>query len=72
MSGGRTTNEKKKKKSSAGRMEFEAALELFRHPLSKNDRIHTTVVCDGDCRTYLTLCEDETYGFMCLTKKDQV
>lgn len=53
-------------------MEFEAALELFRHPLSKNDRIHTTVVCDGDCRTYLTLCEDETYGFMCLTKKDQV
>lgn len=56
----------------AGRMEVEAALELFRRSLSKNDLRYTTIVCDGDCRTYLTLCEDKTYGFMRLTKEDCV
>ncbi|KAH9383308.1 hypothetical protein HPB48_024428 [Haemaphysalis longicornis] len=56
----------------AGRMEVEAALELFRRSLSKSDLRYTTIVCNGDCRTYLTLCADETYGFMRLTKEDCV
>ncbi|XP_077557147.1 uncharacterized protein LOC144172264 [Haemaphysalis longicornis] len=54
----------------SGRMEVEAALVLFRRSLAKNDLRYTNIVCDGDCRTYLTLCEDRTYGFIPLTKED--
>ncbi|KAH9375760.1 hypothetical protein HPB48_014644 [Haemaphysalis longicornis] len=54
----------------SGRTEVEGALVLFRCSLAKNDLRYTNIVCDVDCRTYLTLCEDRTYGFIPLTKED--
>ncbi|XP_075533155.1 uncharacterized protein LOC142566189 [Dermacentor variabilis] len=56
----------------SGRMEVEAALELFRRSLTKNDLRYTNIVCDGDSRTYLALCEDQTYGFIQFSKEDCV
>ncbi|XP_077536306.1 uncharacterized protein LOC144148663 [Haemaphysalis longicornis] len=54
----------------SGRMEVEAALILFRRSLEKHGFRYTNIVCDGDCRTYLALCQDETYGFIRFTKED--
>ncbi|KAH9364938.1 hypothetical protein HPB48_017967 [Haemaphysalis longicornis] len=56
----------------SGKMEVEAALVLFRRSLEKYDLCYTTIVCNGDCRTYWTLCEDRTYGFIQFTKEDCV
>lgn len=56
----------------SGKMEVEAALVLFRRSLEKYGLRYTTIVCDGDCRTYWTLCEDRTYGFIQFTKEDCV
>lgn len=55
---------------SSGRMEVEAALMLLRRSLSRNGLRYTTIICDGDSRTYLALCEDQPYGFIPLTKED--
>ncbi|KAH7956768.1 hypothetical protein HPB52_012553 [Rhipicephalus sanguineus] len=55
-----------------GRMEVEAALQLFGRSISKNDLRYTNVICDGDRRTYVALCNDKTYGFIPLTKEDCV
>lgn len=57
---------------SAGRMKLEAALQLFGRSLSRNDLRYTNVICDGDSRTYLALCNEQTYGFIPLTKEDCV
>ncbi|XP_077539634.1 uncharacterized protein LOC144152273 [Haemaphysalis longicornis] len=54
----------------AGCMEVEAALLLFGRSLEKNGLRYTTIVCDGDSRTYLALCHEEVYGFIPLTKED--
>lgn len=53
-------------------MEVEAALQLFGRSISKNDLRYTNVICDGDSRTYTALCNDQTYGFIPLTKEDCV
>uniref|UniRef100_A0A1E1XP14 Putative kolobok-8 hm n=1 Tax=Amblyomma sculptum TaxID=1581419 RepID=A0A1E1XP14_AMBSC len=57
---------------SARRMEVEAALQLFGRSLDKNDLRYTNVICDGDSRTYLALCNEQIYGFIPLTKEDCV
>ncbi|XP_077517393.1 uncharacterized protein LOC144128162 [Amblyomma americanum] len=54
----------------SGRMEVEAALQLFRRSLSKNDLRYTNIVCDGDSRMFRTLCDEEVYGFVQLSKED--
>lgn len=54
----------------SGRMEVEAALQLFRRSLSRNDLRYTNIVCDGDSRMFRTLCDEEVYGFVQLSKED--
>lgn len=54
----------------SGRMEVEAALVLFRRSLEKHGLRYTNIICDGDSRTFLALCNDETYGFIKFTKED--
>lgn len=54
----------------SGQMEVEAALLLFRRSVARNDLRYTNIVCDGDSRTFLALCEDKTYGFIPFTKED--
>lgn len=56
--------------SKSSGMEVEAALQLFRRSLEKNNLRYTNIVCDGDSRTFLALCEDKTYGFIPLKKED--
>lgn len=51
-------------------MEVEAALTLFRRSLSKHGLRYTNIVCDGDSRTFVALCQDQTYGFIPFTKED--
>lgn len=53
-------------------MEVEAALILFRRSLEKNDLRYTNIVCDGDSRTFLALCQDRTYGFIPLKKENYI
>lgn len=60
----------KNTEANSGQMEVEAALILFRRSLEKNDLRYTNIVCDGDSRTFLALCQDRTYGFIPLKKED--
>lgn len=54
----------------AGRMEVEAALIMFQRSLAKYGLRYTTVVCDGDCRTFNALTAAGAYGFIRICKKD--
>lgn len=54
----------------AGRMEVEAALIMFQRSLAKYGLRYTTVVCDGDCRTFYALTAAGVYGFISISKKD--
>ncbi|KAH7943987.1 hypothetical protein HPB52_014151 [Rhipicephalus sanguineus] len=54
----------------AGRMEVEAALILFRHSLDKNGLRYTTILSDGDSRTFHALNEESVYGYIDIEKKD--
>lgn len=54
----------------SGRMEVEAALTLFRRSLSKHGLRYTNIVCGGGSRTFVALCQDQTYGFIPFTKED--
>ncbi|XP_077500388.1 uncharacterized protein LOC144111119 [Amblyomma americanum] len=64
--------QKKNTDVKSGRMEVEASLILFRRSLQKHGLRYTNIVCDGDSRTFLALCEDKTYGFIPFTKEDCV
>lgn len=55
---------------SAGRMEVEAALVMFRRSLSRHGLRYTTVLSDGDSRTFHALTEEKVYGFVPIDKKD--
>ncbi|CAN7947575.1 unnamed protein product [Ixodes pacificus] len=55
---------------SAGRMEVEAALVMFRRSLSRHGLRYTTVLSDGDSRTFHALTEEKVYGFVPIEKKD--
>ncbi|CAN8004346.1 unnamed protein product [Ixodes hexagonus] len=54
----------------SGRMEVEAALIMFRRSFEKHGLRYTTVLSDGDSRTYHALTEDAVYGFVEIEKKD--
>ncbi|KAM7311103.1 hypothetical protein ISCGN_008011 [Ixodes scapularis] len=54
----------------AGRMETEAALILFRRSLAKNGLRYTTILSDGDSRTFHALTQDSVYGYLDIEKKD--
>ncbi|CAN8014554.1 unnamed protein product [Ixodes persulcatus] len=54
----------------SGRMEVEAALIMFRRSFEKHGLRYTTVLFDGDSRTYHALTEDAVYGFVEIEKKD--
>lgn len=56
----------------AGEMEVEAALILFKRSLERHNMRYTTVLCDGDSRTYLALVEEKVYGYIPIEKEDCV
>ncbi|KAH7972451.1 hypothetical protein HPB52_012439 [Rhipicephalus sanguineus] len=54
----------------SGRMEVEAALTMFQRSWAKHGLRYTTVLSDGDSRTFHALSEAEAYGFIQIDKKD--
>lgn len=56
----------------AGEMEVEAALILFQRSWERHKLRYTTVLSDGDCRTYPALKEADVYGFIKVTKEECV
>ncbi|KAH9364271.1 hypothetical protein HPB48_007002 [Haemaphysalis longicornis] len=56
----------------AGEMEVEAALILFQRSWELHKLRYTTVLSDGDCRTYPALKEADVYGFIKVTKEERV
>ncbi|KAH9381902.1 hypothetical protein HPB48_015378 [Haemaphysalis longicornis] len=56
----------------AGEMEVEAALILFQRSWERHKLRYTTVVSDGDCRTYLALRDADVYGFIKILKEECV
>lgn len=58
--------------SKAGQMEVEAGLILFERSLQKHNMRYTTILCDGDSRTFNAIQEAEVYGFVEVVKEDCV
>lgn len=53
-------------------MEVEAALILWKRSLKRHSLRYTTVLSDGDSRTYLALQEEKVYGYIEVEKEDCV
>lgn len=53
-------------------MEVEAALILFERSLAVNSLRYTTVICDGDSRSYHAIQQARVYGFIPVEKEDCV
>lgn len=53
-------------------MEVEAAVHLFERSIKKNGLKYTTILSDGDSRTFLALQEADVYGFIKVQKEDCV
>ncbi|XP_077493058.1 uncharacterized protein LOC144104115 [Amblyomma americanum] len=58
--------------SKAGHMEVEAGLILFRRSLERHGLHYTTILCDGDSRTFTAIQEAKVYGFIDVQKEDCV
>lgn len=56
--------------SKAGQMEVEAALILFQRSLERHGLRYTTMLCDGDSRTFSAIQEAKVYGFIEVKKED--
>lgn len=56
----------------SGEMEVEAGLILFKRSLELYNLRYTTVLSDGDSRTYLALQEEKVYGYIPIAKEDCV
>ncbi|CAN8025115.1 unnamed protein product [Ixodes persulcatus] len=56
----------------AGEMEVEAALILFQRSWERHNVRYTTVLSDGDSRSFLALQEAEVYGYIPVNKEDCV
>ncbi|KAM7295256.1 hypothetical protein ISCGN_024761, partial [Ixodes scapularis] len=54
----------------AGQMEVEAALILFQRSLSLHSLRYTTMLCDGDSRSYHAIEEAKVYGYIEVEKED--
>lgn len=53
-------------------MEVEAGLILFQRSLQKHNLRYTTILCDGDSRTFEAIKQARTYGFVEVQKEDCV
>ncbi|KAH9372018.1 hypothetical protein HPB48_018557 [Haemaphysalis longicornis] len=53
-------------------MEVEAALILSERSLAVNSLRYTTVICDGDNRSYHSIQQAKVYGFIPVEKEDCV
>ncbi|KAH7986867.1 hypothetical protein HPB49_026258 [Dermacentor silvarum] len=53
-------------------MEVEVALILFRRSLEQHNLQYTTMLSDGDSRTFLALQEDKVYSYIPIEKEDCV
>ncbi|XP_077511721.1 uncharacterized protein LOC144122078 [Amblyomma americanum] len=60
----------KNSEKKAGEMEVEAGLILFQRSLQQNNLRYTTVLSDGDSRTFLALQEAKVYGFIPINKEE--
>ncbi|CAN7994903.1 unnamed protein product, partial [Ixodes pacificus] len=58
--------------SKAGQMEVEAALIHFARSWERQDLRYTTMLSDGDSRSFTALQEANVYGFVPVKKKDCV
>ncbi|KAH7954497.1 hypothetical protein HPB49_019203 [Dermacentor silvarum] len=56
----------------SGEMEVEATLILFKRSLERHNLRYTTILSDGDSRTYLALQEEKVYGYLQIDKEDCV
>ncbi|CAN8008310.1 unnamed protein product, partial [Ixodes pacificus] len=56
----------------AGDMEVEAGLILFQRSWQRHNLRYTTVLSDGDSRTFLALQEAQVYGYIAVNKEDCV
>ncbi|KAH7977652.1 hypothetical protein HPB49_003139 [Dermacentor silvarum] len=56
--------------SKSGQMEAEAGLILFERSLERRNLRYTTVLCDGDSRTYNAIKDAKVYGFIDVQKED--
>ncbi|KAH7981702.1 hypothetical protein HPB52_000727 [Rhipicephalus sanguineus] len=54
----------------SGGMEVEAALTLFKRSISKHGLRYTTLVSDGDSRTFSALTEENVYGLVPIVKEE--
>ncbi|KAH9380065.1 hypothetical protein HPB48_001717 [Haemaphysalis longicornis] len=64
--------QKKNTEKKADEVEVEAGLILFERPLQRHNLRYTTILSDGDSRTYLALVDAKVYGFVPTTKEDCV
>lgn len=56
--------------SKSGQMEVEAGLILFERSIERRNLRYTTVLCDGDSRTYNAIKDTKVYGFIDVQKED--
>lgn len=54
----------------SGQMEVEEGLILFERSLERRNLRYTTVLCDGDSRTYNAIRDAKVYGFIDVEKED--
>lgn len=54
----------------AGQMEVEAAKILFQRSLSLHGLRYTTMLCDGDSRSFIAIDEAKVYGFIPVVKEE--
>ncbi|CAN7980517.1 unnamed protein product, partial [Ixodes pacificus] len=65
-------NCQKNTNSKAGQMEVEAALILFKRSWERHHLRYTTMLCDGDSRSFTALQEENVYGIFPIEKEDCV
>lgn len=60
----------KNTESKSGHMEVEAAVTLFERSILRHGLRYTTMLCDGDSRSFRAIVEASVYGFIPVTKED--
>lgn len=56
--------------SKSGQMEVEAAVALFERSLARHGLRYTTMLCDGDSRSFRAIQDARVYGFIEVKKED--
>lgn len=60
----------KNTESKSGQMEPEAAVALFERSLARHGLRYTTILCDGDSRSFHALEDAKVYGYVNIAKED--